>query len=118
MPSNDLISRKYIIKELLEEREKFPAMVEERYSFGVKIPRKFNQALRGGIRKALRIVETAPAVDAEPVRRGRYGFVGMDMMAGTRAFYFGTCSECRERINFEANHKNYCPNCGAKMKEE
>lgn len=59
-----------------------------------------------------------PAVDAEPVRRGKYGFVGMDMMAGSRAFYFGTCSECRERINFEAKHKNFCPNCGAKMDAE
>ena len=59
-----------------------------------------------------------PTIDAEPVRHGKYGFVGMDMMAGSRAFYFGTCSECHERINFEAKHKNYCPNCGAKMDEE
>lgn len=54
----------------------------------------------------------------EPVQHGRWGFLGMDMMAGSRAFYFGTCSECRERINFEAAHKNFCPNCGAKMEEE
>ena len=53
-----------------------------------------------------------------PVRHGRWGFLGMDMMAGSRAFYFGTCSECRERINFEPKHKNYCPNCGAKMDGE
>lgn len=61
-------------------------------------------------------IEAAPAVDAEPVRHARYGFIGMDMMAGSRAFYFGTCSACQERINFESKHKNYCPNCGAKMR--
>lgn len=64
------------------------------------------------------LIDEAPAVDAEPVRHGQWGFLGMDMMAGSRAFYFGTCSECRERINFEAAHKNYCPNCGAKMDGE
>ena len=62
--NNDLISRKYVIAELLKERERFPPMVAERYSFGVKLPHRFNQAMRGGIRKGLRIVETAPAVDA------------------------------------------------------
>ena len=67
--NNDLISRKYIVRELLKEREHYPAMVAERYSFGVKLPHRFNQAMRGGIRKALRIAETAPAIDAEPVTR-------------------------------------------------
>ena len=64
------------------------------------------------------LIQCAPAVDPEPVRHGKYGFVGMDMMAGSRTFYFGTCSECHERINFEAKHKNYCPHCGAKMTDE
>lgn len=68
---SDLISRKYVVKELLKEREHYPAMVAERYSFGVKTPHRFNQAMRGGIRKALRIAETAPAVDAVEVVRCR-----------------------------------------------
>ena len=63
-------------------------------------------------------LQDAETIDAEPVRHGRWGFLGMDMMAGSRAFYFGTCSECRERINFELKHKNYCSNCGAKMDKE
>ena len=67
--SKDLISRKYVVKELLKEREHFPPMVAERYSFGVKLPHHFNQAMRGGIRKALRIAEQAPAVDAVEVVR-------------------------------------------------
>lgn len=67
--NNDLISRKYVIAELLKEREQFPPMVAERYSLGVKLPHRFNQAMRGGIRKGLRIVETAPAADAVEVVR-------------------------------------------------
>lgn len=67
----DLISRKYVVKELLKEREHFPPMVAERYSFGVKLPHRFNQAMRGGIRKALRIAETAPSVDAVEMVRCR-----------------------------------------------
>lgn len=64
MGEHDLISRKALVAALIKEREQYPPMVVERYSFGVKIPHRFNQAMRGGIRKALRLVETAPAVDA------------------------------------------------------
>ena len=67
--NNDLISRKYVICELLKEREHYPPMVAERYSFGVKLAHHFNQAMRGGIRKGLRIAETAPAIDAVEVVR-------------------------------------------------
>lgn len=66
---SDLISRKYVVAELLKEREQYPPMVAERYSFGVKVPHKFNMAMRGGIRKGLRIAETAPAVDVVEVVR-------------------------------------------------
>ena len=60
-------------------------------------------------------VKEMPSVDAKPVRYGKYEFIGMGMMAGTRRLYFGTCSECKERIIFASEHKNYCSNCGAKM---
>ena len=70
--NDDLISRKYVVRELLKEREHYPPMVAERYSFGVKLPHHFNQAMRGGIRKALRIAETAPAIDAVQVVRCKY----------------------------------------------
>lgn len=83
--NNDLISRKYAVRELLEEREHYPPMVAERYSFGVKLPNRFNQAIRGGIKKGLRIVETAPAVDAVEVVR---------------------CKDCVYRGN-----EIYCPLC-------
>lgn len=57
---HDLISRKWIVKELLKERDKYPPMKEERYSFGVKVPNNFCMHMRGGIRKGLRLAETAP----------------------------------------------------------
>ena len=52
--NNDLISRKAVVKALLEERKKYPPIVK-----GVQD--RFNTAIRGGLRKALRIVETTPA---------------------------------------------------------
>lgn len=108
--NNDLISRKALVKALLAEREHFPPMVEERYSFGVKLPHRFNQAMRGGIRKALRAVETAPAVDAEPVRHGRW--VAVKTPYGRKM----ECSRCRNHDNVQTAIKgNYCWFCGAKM---
>ena len=60
--TGDLISRKALVKALIEERDKFPPETVERYTCGAKVPNLFNQAVRGGIRKGLRLVETAPAV--------------------------------------------------------
>ena len=60
--NKDYISRKRLVKVLLEERDRHPPMtVQDRYGFGIATPNRFNQALRGGIRMALRAVETAPA---------------------------------------------------------
>ncbi len=65
---SDIISRKDRVKALIEEREKHPALVNGK-------EQRFNQAVRGGIRKALREIETAPAIDngtlvRELIRRG------------------------------------------------
>lgn len=116
--SNDLISRKALVKALLAEREHFPPMVEERYSFGVKLPHRFNQAIRGGIRKALRAVETAPAVDAEPVRHGRW--VCKTMASLDDVYYCSVCGA--EAIGYDGYNgfyysvdSDYCPHCGATM---
>lgn len=116
---SDLISRKYVIRELLKEREHYPPMVAERYSFGVKLPHHFNQAMRGGIRKGLRIAETAPAIDAEPVRHSRWDSFGVkktDARGRKRIEYmFNACVLCE---NAAAMRTAYCPNCGAKMDAE
>ena len=57
---------------------------------------------------------TAPTIEAEPVRRGRW--IDAHMISGGD---FNRCSECGcyiEQVYF-ANDYNvrYCPNCGAKM---
>lgn len=114
--NEDLISRKYVIAQLLKEREQFPPMVAERYSFGVKLPHMFNQAMRGGIRKGLRIVETAPAVDAEPVRHGRWYQKRISVPKGKGQTYLvWACSLCHKH---EKKRSDYCPNCGAEMDAE
>ena len=97
---------------ILEERDKIPLEVVERYSFGVPFPYKHGQSMRGGIRKALRCLEETPTLDYAPVKRGHYGFVGgsIDWVRVT----FGTCSECKTRVAWY-KHNNYCPYCGARM---
>ncbi len=47
-------------------------------------------------------IKNAPAVDAEPVRHGRW----------ERFVYLFACSECKKATVYEYS---YCPNCGAKM---
>jgi predicted nucleic acid-binding Zn ribbon protein len=56
-----------ILKEkILEERDKIPLYRVERYSFGVELPNRDGQAMRGGIRKALRCLEQMPTADVAP----------------------------------------------------
>ncbi len=52
------------------------------------------------------IVDT-PAIETEPVRYGRWRFVGSDRW--NDAF---ECSSCGK---IAMDNSNYCPNCGAKM---
>ena len=112
MPNDDLISRKALIEDLSKKLmvDVFPNWEDLNFDLKYNIG-KLGEAFK-------REIKAAPAVDAEPVRHGKYEFIGMGIMAGTRRLYFGTCSECKERIIFESEHKNYCPNCRAKMDKE
>ncbi len=67
--ASDMISRKALVKAILAERDKISLEVVPRYGFGVPVPDPHGQAMRGGIRKALHCVETAPSVDAVEVVR-------------------------------------------------
>ena len=49
------------------------------------------------------VIEDAPTIEAEPVRRGRWVLDGK---------YNRHCSLCNENVVWSFN---YCPNCGAKM---
>lgn len=58
-----------IIAAIIAERDKIPRVVDrERY---IPNPRPYHDGnmIRGGIRKALRIIEQAPAIDATPIVR-------------------------------------------------
>lgn len=55
-----------------------------------------------GLAKA---INNVPAADVAPVRHGKWVFGGDGCVI---------CSECNEEEP-NNNHRNYCPNCGAKM---
>lgn len=62
-----------------------------------------------------RCFENLPAEDVEPVRHGRWMYVGdfVELADGTE-LPIKVCSVCGEFILLE-DFQNYCPNCGAKM---
>ena len=51
------------------------------------------------------VIRGVPAADVAPVVHGRWVFGGDGCVI---------CSECNEEESND-NHRNYCPNCGAKM---
>ena len=56
-----------VLKEkLLQERDAIPLTRVERYAFGVETPNRDGQAMRGGIRKALRCMEQTPTAEVVP----------------------------------------------------
>lgn len=71
MPKKRLIDATDLVRRVLEERDKIRLEVVPRYGFGVPVPDRHGQAMVGGIRKALREIETSPTVDAVPVVRCR-----------------------------------------------
>ena len=68
--ASDLISRKALVKAILAERDKIPLTVPAAsYELVREKPNSHGNSMRGGIRKVLYCVETAPAVDAVEVVR-------------------------------------------------
>ena len=63
------------------------------------------------------LIQQLPAVEAEPVRHGRWIGIEYDGYAdGNPVYDVWECSECLEEHNGEEDTlTNYCPNCGAKM---
>lgn len=63
-------------------------------------------------KKAIRCVEEAPTVDAEPVRHGQWNRFSFNGYADY------VCSECgvsQNRHQVEWGSMKYCPSCGSKM---
>ena len=66
------------------------------------------------IRQFYNSVSDFPTIDAEPVRHGRWIFVGEETMHDGWTYRKHKCSEC-DFVTVEA--KNFCQNCGADMRE-
>ena len=58
------------------------------------------------------VFEDVPAADVEPVRHGRWEWLGPNRLAAD--CMCGTCSACKVRSKYIVNTM-LCPNCGAKM---
>lgn len=62
----------------------------------------------------LDLVDSVPTVDAVPVAHGRW----IERRAPHAIGGFSAkCSVCGRSVQYLGNPLNYCPNCGAKMKE-
>ncbi len=55
------------------------------------------------------LIKSAPSVEAEPVRHGRW--IEKPYLLGTSRF----CSLCGSNYGMPHEVYNFCPNCGAKM---
>lgn len=86
---SDLISREAALKKIVEYFRNTDPKGEEQF----------------GVLKCSRLIRTAPAVDAEPVRHGQWSGNSLDF----------SCSVCGVYQNIYTGRTNYCPNCGAKM---
>lgn len=96
---NDLISRAALIKEI--ENGKHPEFYD-----GQDIANWQMQCIKN-----------APAVDAEPVRHGKWKKIkDSQMYDDYYCVYFEyECSNCGDVTNDRYELPNYCPHCGTKM---
>ena len=63
------------------------------------------RAARDAISRAIKMLESLPAADVEPVRHGRWVKDGEVVV----------CSECGEEHAWDEYRATYCEDCGAKM---
>ncbi len=117
-----LIDADALKEKILAERNAIPRTFVERYGFGVEQPNRYGDAMRGGIRKALRCMELTPTIDSASLRPKGFweeyatsSFYGYDdnhePKWAARKFY--RCERCRKGT---AVRSNFCPNCGADMR--
>ena len=97
--NNDLISRSDLIARMRQHGNRVPV------DSGC---REWETVYSPGVLLCIHDAEEAPAVDAEPVRHGRWFFdSGVD--------HCEKCTECKSPKPPHYISDNYCPNCGAKM---
>ena len=92
------------------ERE---ALRDELLNISIDISNLYNCGILEGLDRATKRLNEQPAADVAPVRHGRWINWGK---SGTPTYdNYGTCSVCHEGAEIHTEHRNYCPNCGAKM---
>ena len=64
--------------------------------------------------EAKRAIESIPAADVQPVKHGKWISVGHKL---SRICSVCDCDEPYKFADDDANAYNYCPNCGAMMKD-
>lgn len=109
-----LIDADELKKLILEERDKIPFTVHAAtYELVKEKANIHGNAVRTGIRKALRCMEQTPTIEAEPVRHGKWGAAEIIGYDGVHAVYASPCSVC---FSYTDIYKpKWCPKCGAKM---
>lgn len=71
-------------------------------------------------KKAIRVVEKSPTIDAELVRHGKWKWLSCTYDRVPREKEY-ECSECHHKTIVHGDDmpwEKYCPNCGARMDEE
>ena len=109
------INESILVKKLLEERDKIPLKIPGAlYELVKEKPNHFGNAMRGGIKKALRCVYETPTANVVEVRHGEWisrKEIFSEIEGEVDAI---GCSECNKSQRVY-RRTPYCPNCGALM---
>jgi rubrerythrin len=100
--ADEYISREDVIKKIAEVQDKATTGIEDVAYY-----------------RAIKIIRDMPAADVQPVKRGRwidiYEYCEERDLRPTGLGVYYWCSECGEA---EKKTSDFCPNCGARMKED
>ena len=83
------------------------AAIEAVRAYRVDAKSKTYEMYNDGIDTAISALSTIPAADVRPVVRGTWEYI---------SFMTCRCSVCKE-VFHELDGDNFCPNCGADMRE-
>lgn len=104
--NDDLISRKALL-EAIDKRERI---------IRKHVPDIQDDELRPTIKSLREFVNNRPAVDAEPVRHGRWIHTTKEDSDWGGTFHRYTCSACNWSMGDNPTGWGlFCPHCGAKM---
>ena len=101
---NDYIKRGDIAKLAIEEK---------RFVFRMEDLLKQEIVVKTVYKDFFDFIKSIPPADVAPVRHGRW--LGWGKRGTPTYENYGTCSVCGEDAEIYTKHRNYCPNCDARM---